>query len=151
MMDVTGIGAIAELGKSVISRIWPDPKDQADQLYRLSELEQKGDIAELNAHVQLMLGQLEINKAEADHPSVFVSGWRPAVGWVCAASLALTFIPKAIVLTWVWCVAAYGAENVPDFPDLGGSDIITLLGSLLGVGILRSVDKFHGVDTKRQS
>jgi hypothetical protein len=39
----------------------------------------------LATHLQTIdLKQLEVNLAEAQHASVFVAGWRPAVGWVCA-------------------------------------------------------------------
>ena len=99
-------------------------------------------------------GQLEINKVEAAHPSIFVAGWRPAIGWVSAASLALMYIPKAVVMTYVWvrqCYAVLGSDiaaEIPAFPDLGAMDIIGLVASMLGVATLRSFDKHKGSDTK---
>ena len=112
----------------------------------------------------LVNGQLEINKAEAQSPHWFVASWRPAVGWVGALSLALMFIPKALVLTGAWVYSVYiiyhpvyieGVLQVlpmlPQFPDLGVGDVIALLGSMLGIGFMRSYDKIKGVDTKRTS
>ncbi|MCJ9428704.1 3TM-type holin [Kordiimonas marina] len=88
------------------------------------------------------LGQMEINKAEAEHPSVFVAGWRPAVGWVCAAALAWQFIGHDILL---WARAAF-FPAVPMPPALTGSDtLVTVLMSMLGLGGLRTVEKIKGV------
>lgn len=100
-------------------------------------------------------GQIEINKIEAQHPSLFVAGWRPSAGWVATISLGLMFIPKAIVITSVWtyqCILVlqtHGAmAQLPLFPDLGAMDMIGLLGTLLGVGGMRMWEKYKGVDTK---
>lgn len=150
--------AAFDLGKIAIEKIWPDPTRRAEELRKLEELKQNGDIAELNAHVQLMLKQAEINLADAKSGSFFQSGWRPAIGWVGALSLALMYIPKALVMTFIWtwqCYAALTAEAVdvasvvlPSFPDLGVSDIIGLLMSMLGVAAMRSYDKKQGTNTK---
>ncbi len=105
----------------------------------------------------LTSGQISINKVEATHPSIFVAGWRPAIGWVSAVSLALMYIPKALVMTYVWakqCAAVLAASKditdvvIPAFPDLGAMDIIGLVGSMLGIATLRSFDKHKGSDTK---
>ena len=102
-------------------------------------------------------GQLKINEVEAAHPSIFVAGWRPAIGWVSAVSLALMYIPKALVMTYVWtkqCASVLVASKditdvvIPAFPDLGAMDIIGLVGSMLGIATLRSFDKHKGSDTK---
>lgn len=156
-MNPLAIDSIFKLGESLVSRIWPDPADQARELFKLKELEQSGNLAELNAHVQLMLKQAEINLADAKSGNFFQSGWRPAIGWVGAISLALMYIPKALVMTYVWSyqsiviLAAWDGVTaliIPTFPDLGVSDIIGLLMSMLGVAAMRSYDKKHGINTK---
>ena len=150
------LSAAFELGKTAIEKIWPDPTKRAQELRLLEELRQKGDLAKLNAHVQLMLGQMEINKIEAGHKSKFVAGWRPMVGWVAAISLALAYIPKALVITYVWTYQAIAmikaTEDMskfvfPAFPDIGVTDIIGLLAALLGMATLRTVDKTKGTQT----
>lgn len=158
-MSFDPLSAAFELGKTAIEKIWPDPTKRAEELRKLEELRQHGDLAELNAHVQLMLGQLEVNKAEAQHKSVFVAGWRPAVGWVCAASLALAFIPKAMVITLMWSYQCYllfstftpapgvAFPLMPPFPDMGLTDVLGILGGILGMGAMRSHDKRAGVQT----
>lgn len=156
-MSLDPISAVLSIGESLITRLFPDPAQQAQERLKLAEMAQKGDLAQLNAHVQLMLGQIEINKAEASHKSIFVAGWRPACGWVAATGLAVAFIPKALFLTfiWVWhCILIFNATdvsisavNLPAFPELGVSDLIGLLGAMLGVGVMRSFDKTKGTQT----
>lgn len=154
-MALDPLTAIFDLGKIAIEKIWPDPTQRAEELLKLETLKQNGQIAELNAVVQQMMGQLEINKAEATNPNLFVSGWRPSIGWVGSMALALAFIPKSIVLTVMWtyqCWLAFHGQALdvflPPFPDLGTGDIIALLGSMLGVAGLRTYEKKLGVDTK---
>jgi len=128
-----------------------DPKELAELDLQLKSLQTK-----------LQTGQIEINKAEATNGNVFVAGWRPFIGWVSGVALALAFIPKALVLTGMWTWQVYEilnggnsdsvkqiAQNLPLFPDLGIGDIIALLGSLLGIGTLRTYEKLKGVDTKK--
>lgn len=91
--------------------------------------------------------QIELNKVEAASASVFVAGWRPAIGWVCAASLAVYYIPRFAVGTglWVWaCLAATPPHLVP-LPEMGIGDILGLVGSLLGMSWLRTAEKKAGV------
>ena len=156
-MSLDPLTAVFDLGKAAIERIWPDETKRAEEFRKLEELRQQGDLAELNSHVQLMLKQAEINLADAKSGKWFQSGWRPAIGWVGALSLALMYIPKAVVMTALWTTQAIviiqgwdgvGELVIPVFPDLGVSDIIGLLMSMLGVAAMRSFDKTKGVDTK---
>ncbi|MDD2307761.1 MAG: 3TM-type holin [Prolixibacteraceae bacterium] len=154
-MALDPLTAIFDLGKTAIEKIWPDPTQRAEEILKLETLKQNGQIAELNSVVQQMMGQLDINKIEASNPNLFVSGWRPSIGWVGMLCLALAFIPKAIVLTIIWTYQSYLVINgqaldviLPQFPDLGVGDVIALLGSMLGVAGLRTYEKKIGVDTK---
>ena len=100
-LDPLTITALIKAGEMAINRIWPDPTKQAEEQRKLLELSQKGNLAELNAHVELMLKQAEINLADAKSGSWWQSGWRPAIGWVGALSLTLIYIPKALILTYI--------------------------------------------------
>ena len=157
MTDPITISAILKAGEMAINRIWPDPQQQAEEQRKLIELADKKDLAKLSAHVELMLKQAEINLADAKSGSRFQAGWRPAIGWVGAISLGLMYIPKAIVMTCIWSYQAVtvlsywnGTGNIvlPSFPDLGVTDLIGLLMSMLGVAAMRSYDKKNGIDTK---
>ncbi len=156
-MSIVGIDSFFDFGKSVIERIWPDANKRAEEMRKLEELRKSGDIEQLKLHVQLLLGQMEVNKTEAAHPALFVAGWRPAIGWTCAISLFCAYVPKTLVITIVWAIQAFMViKNAPDitaatmpvFPDLGLSEILGLLGGMLGIGVMRSYDKTKGVDTK---
>lgn len=156
-MSLLNIDTILETGLAIADKIWPDPTKKAEEQRKLLELHQNGDLAKLNAHVSLMLKQAEINLADAKSGSFWQAGWRPSVGWVCALSLFLMYVPKAIVMTYVWTVQCLylldewdkkAALVLPMFPDLGTGDIIGLLGSLLGVAAMRSYDKVKRTATK---
>lgn len=102
----------------------------------------------------LKMGQIEINKEEAKNPNWVVSGWRPAIGWVAALSLALMYIPKAIVMTSVWTAKCYVLlskninADIPVFPDLGVGDIIGLVLSMLGIAGMRTFEKYKNVQDR---
>ena len=148
-MSFDPLSAAFELGKTAIEKIWPDPTKRAQEMRLLEELRQKGDLAELNAHVQLMLGQININVAEAQHKSIFVAGWRPAVGWICGAALAWQFVLYPMLM-WGWKTAeAFGKipAGVEPPPILDTGALFTLLLGLLGIGTMRSVDKRNRVQT----
>ena len=156
-MNFDPLSAAFDLGKTAIEKIWPDPTKRSEQMRMLEELRQKGDLAELNAHVQLMLAQIKTNQIDAQSKNWFQFGWRPAIGWVGAISLGLMYIPKAIMMTFIWSwqnivllsesTNVYQVTMIP-FPDLGAGEVIGLLGSMLGVAYLRSKDKQNGTDTK---
>ena len=86
------------------------------------------------------MAQLEVNKAEASHKSLFVAGWRPFVGWVCAVALAYHFIFQPIM---VFAISFYGlAITLPEF-DMGS--LMTILMGMLGLGGLRTFEKVQKV------
>lgn len=140
-MALDPLTAGLDLAKTVVDKIWPDKSEQ-----------EKLEIAGAIAAVQ---GQIDTNKAEAASSSRWVAGWRPAVGWVGALSLAMIYIPKALVLTIIWTYQCYltlhawtgtmPVPALPAYPDLGVSDLIGLLMSMLGMAGLRSYDKKNGV------
>lgn len=87
--------------------------------------------------------QVELNKSEAQHASIFVAGWRPFIGWVGGVSLAWTFLVHPLI-TWVATVVGYTGT----FPALDTEPLMTLVLAMLGIGAMRTVDKIKGVDTK---
>ena len=95
----------------------------------------------LTAMTSLVQGQLEINKAEAQHASIFVAGWRPAIGWICGAGIGWNFVIKPIV---VW-VGFLSGVDMALAPELDTSELMTLLLGMLGLGGLRTYEKRIGV------
>lgn len=84
-MDPITTGAIISAGRDLIGRIWPDPKDQAEELRKLEELNQKGELAELQAYIQVMQARLSVIKTEAASDNFLTSSWRPVVMLVFTA------------------------------------------------------------------
>ena len=80
-MSFDPLAALFDLGKVAIEKIWPDPVKRAEEIRKLEEMRQRGDLEELNAKVKLLTGQMDINKVEAASSDRFVAGWRPFVGW----------------------------------------------------------------------
>ena len=64
-MSLDPLTAAFEVGKLAIEKIWPDETKRAEQLFKLDKLRQEGDLEHLNSQVKLLLGQIEVNKAEA--------------------------------------------------------------------------------------
>lgn len=145
-LDPLTITSLLSMGKIALERLIPDKAERAKQILKLEEMARDERSQELESEVKLLLAQIEVNKIEASHKSLFVSGWRPGAGWVSVVGLALAFWPKAIALTIIWswqCISIInGAPDlsmviIPTFPDLGVTDLIGLLGSMLGIGAMR--------------
>ena len=84
--------------------------------------------------------QTDVNLAEAQNPNIFVSGWRPAVGWVCVFALGWYYILAPLV-TWLLSIFKIDA-TIPSF-EVG--ELVALLSALLGVGGMRTFEKYQGV------
>lgn len=95
----------------------------------------------LGALTGLIQGQLEINKEQAKHSSVFVAGARPAIMWICGAGIGWNFVIKPIVM---WVAFVMGAD-LTDAPELDTSELTTILLGMLGLGGLRTYEKRLGV------
>jgi len=125
-MALDPITAGMELATNVISRIWPDKTEAERQ--------------QLAAAITLVQGQLAINAVEAASPSVFVSGWRPAIGWACGAACVWNWIglPIAQLGLAVW---GHPLDIAP--ADL--TEMMPILLGMLGLSGLRTVEKIQGV------
>jgi hypothetical protein len=131
-MALDPVSAALDIGSKLIERIWPNPADQAAAQLELLRLQQSGELAIITA-------QTKINEVEAANPNVFVSGWRPAAGWVCVMGLFYTFFGQPL-LGWL---SGYLGIAVP--PNIDTGDLFILLGGMLGLGGMRSFEKLNGV------
>lgn len=125
---------------SVVGKVIPDAGKAAEVNAELQRalIAQQGELDK--AVHEAAKAQAEINLKNADSPSMFVSGWRPFVGWVCGIGCAYGFILQPF-LAWFSGLAAVALPPVLDMATLLG-----LLGGLLGLGGLRTVEKIQGVD-----
>lgn len=94
----------------------------------------------MTAAIKESENQAEINKIEAANPNIFISGWRPAIGWICAAGFAWQFLFFP-VLSWVMDVSGY----IAPLPAIGSDMLMSLTMALLGLGSFRSFEKWKGV------
>lgn len=125
-MDITGIGSVADLANTVINKIWPDKSEQEKQ--------------QLAAAVMVIQGQLDINRSEAANPSVFVSGWRPFIGWVCGVACVWNWVGLPVAK---FLMLAIGHPIHLSPADL--TEMLPILIGMLGLGGLRTAEKINGV------
>ena len=88
-------------------------------------------------------GQLDINKVEAANPSVWVSGWRPFIGWVCGSACAWNWIGLPIAK-----MALILADHPLDLAPANLTEMMPVLLGMLGLGGLRTLEKINGVAAK---
>ena len=126
------LAAVLDIGSKLIDRLFPDPAKKAEATMKLMELQQSGDLA-------VIAGQIEVDKVEAASPNMFVAGWRPFVGWVCASGLAMQFLIGPL-FTWISALVGHATT----FPGLDTGTLTTLLIGMLGLGGMRTVEKLQG-------
>lgn len=133
-VDITGVGAVSSLLQDVLDKVFPDKQGQAEQraayLLKAQELDN-----------QLAVAQANINNTEAGARDLFVSGWRPWIGWVCGGAFAYHLIIEPFL---AFAMAAFG-HSFP-LPDFDTATLNTTLMGLLGLGTLRTVEKIKKVD-----
>jgi hypothetical protein len=102
--------------------------------------------AAAEAHAQLVtilssadMAQIEVNREEAKSASIFVAGWRPMIGWVCALSLAYQYLGRAI-LTAIFDAAGWRMPYLPGLDE----HLWELMFAMLGIGGLRTIEKMSG-------
>jgi len=138
--DITGIGAVAKFGEALLDRFIENPEEKRRAKEEYDKQVLNGDLQALAIASNLSLGQIETNKIEAASSSVFVAGWRPAIGWICAIALLNNFaiIP---LMTWVATVFKPGLAVPPPLSD----QLFELVLAMLGVGALRTYEKIRKV------
>lgn len=105
----------------------------------------------LKALTGLVQGQLDINQQEAKHPSIFVAGWRPFIGWVCGFALVWNFILQPLISWVVYMFAVFGLIEQEVMvaiapPSLDSAELTTVLLGMLGLGGLRTYERRLGLE-----
>jgi len=121
-----GIDDAISAGLQIVNKFIPDPNQRAEAEASLRESLQQWDQQ-----------QSETNTAEAQNPNLFVSGWRPAIGWIGAAGLAYQYVIRPFGFGAGW----------HDLPTLDSS-LMELVMAMLGMGGLRTYEKIQGVARK---
>jgi hypothetical protein len=124
-----GIDDAINTALKVLDKFVPDPAAKAT-----FEKEFRADLLAWDQ------GQTKINEIEAQNPNLWASGWRPAIGWACAYSFVFNY---SVAPTIAWIAAMFGS-NVP-MPTFNQAVLDTLLYGMLGLGGLRTIEKFKGI------
>lgn len=137
--NLFGFGKIIETVGAIASDLVTTDRERWELALEEKRIDQATDLA-----------QMEVNKIEAAHASLFVAGWRPAIGWIGAAALAYQFLLYPLLL-WGMTIAQ-GYELFPDWieaPPLLPTDALwVILSGMLGIAGMRSLDKIKGVATR---
>ncbi len=130
------ITAALDVGGKLIDRLWPDPAQRDAAKLEMLRMQQSGELAKLAADTDLAKAQIAVNQAEAANQALFVSGWRPAIGWCCAAAVGYTYILAPAV---VFGAQVYGIVP-PKLPVLDNNLYELMLG-MLGLTAARTWEK----------
>ena len=127
------LAALPVIG-GLLDKLIPDKDARAAAQELLQQSEQSGEL-------QLMLGQMEVNKVEAASGSLFRGGWRPAVGWVCVSAMFYSYV----LFPFMKFVVILVMDKPPTFPQLSMGELMPVLIGLLGLGTMRMNEKIKGV------
>jgi hypothetical protein len=127
-----GIDDAVAAALQVLNKFVPDPDAKA-------KFE-----SELRNSLQLWdKGQTDVNAVEAANPNMFVSGWRPFIGWVCGLALAYQYVAAPLIM---WFATSVGV-NIAAFPKLDDT-LWQLVFAMLGMGGMRTFEKLKGIARK---
>jgi len=134
------IGPIAEVVNTILKRILPPEKMSEEER---AKLEAQITLELAKQDWQGIMGQLEINKEEAKSTNWFVSGWRPFIGWVCGTAFAYHYVIQPLMAFILVAVLKNPIGN--DLPVFDMESLLTVLLGMLGLGGLRTFEKYKEV------
>jgi len=131
---------------NIIDRIIPDKAAAAAAKAELQQLALQGQLQDELAQLQsVTVNQSDVDKTEAASTNVFVAGWRPAIGWVCAAAFGFQFLLRPL-LQWGSAFAGHPV-TLPGLDD----SLTQLTYGMLGMGALRTVEKHQAFQSTRDT
>lgn len=137
------VGGIVEAVGKIADDLFTSDKERLDAEIELQKI--GVEVAKIDA--SLVTAQVEVNKVEAAHASLFVAGWRPAIGWIGAMAMAYQFLSYPL-LVWVWAAMqakGWVPTTLPVPPMLETDALWVILTGILGIGGMRSFEKTKGV------
>lgn len=130
------IPAISEL----LDKIIPDPHEREKAKIELMKADRASDLEELRLALSADQMQVDINKEEARSNSIFVSGWRPFIGWICGVAFGYHFIIQPLI---AFIIANSGHQV--QLPAFDMQALSTVLMGMLGLGGLRTLEKIKNI------
>lgn len=134
-MNPLVLGPLLEVGKTLLDRFVPDPEAKRQAEAEFLRMAMDGELKQV-------IAQLEINAREAQHPSIWVAGWRPGAGWVGVAGFGYAVFLQPM-LTWAATINGWPAP-----PTIDTDLLWVVLSGMLGIGGLRTYEKAKRVATK---
>lgn len=125
----------------IINKLVPDPIAKAQIQVQVEQLAQNEEFKQIDAQLATQAQQTDTNKIEAASVSIFVSGWRPFVGWVCGCGFGYQFLFSPLL----GYVSAIFHGPVP--PSIDVSALSTMLTGMLGFGAMRTWEKVKGINS----
>lgn len=117
-----------------------------DELFTSDDERNKARILLVQELNKTALIQAQINMQEAKHPSIFVAGWRPALGWMCVLLLGYAWIGRSML---IFLLTIWGPDNAKDLidsiPEAETGELMSLTLAMLGLGATRAYEKVNGV------
>ena len=138
------VSILLGIGSKVIDRLWPDETQRDLAKLELLKMQQSGELAQLTADTALATAQIGVNAEDAKSASVFVSGARPFILWVCGGAFAWVYLLQPF-LVFAFNAAGHPLTNLPTIDFSGMSPILT---GMLGLSSLRTYEKFTGVQDR---
>jgi phenylpyruvate tautomerase PptA (4-oxalocrotonate tautomerase family) len=132
MLDL--LGKLVDPVSNILDKVVEDKDQKAKLAHEIATM------AERHAQ-ELARGQIEINKEEAKSRNIFIAGWRPFVGWTCGLALFWHFLGLPITLF----ITGWFEFQHPPLPEFDMDSLMTVLLGMLGLGGLRTFEKFKGV------
>lgn len=144
------LGNIIDGAMGIIDKSVKDKDKAAELKFELKKmgLESQNKLLEMASAERQ--GQIELNKEEAKSKSIFVAGWRPAVGWCCVSAMIFNFIVNPL-LNWILPIVSIWmpeAKEITPPPTLNLGEMMPVLLGMLGIGSLRTYEKKNGVANK---
>lgn len=126
---------LGKIGGGLIDKIFPDKSAAEAAKLELAKLQATGELAQVQAELQIAVEQIKTNAVEAASQSMFKSGWRPAVGWVCVVGLIYSVVGANVFNVLLQAV------GLPILPPTDVQTLMTLLFGMLGLGYYRTKEK----------
>jgi hypothetical protein len=120
LFDITGLGGVTDVLKELI-QLFPNAEQRAAAASKLQDAESA-----------IAAAQSATNTAEASNASLFVAGWRPFIGWVCGLGFVYSII-----------------QPMTGFPPADMTNIVAILGGMLGLGTMRTVEKVNNIPSSK--
>lgn len=122
----------------ILDKVIPDPAAKAQAQLEMLRMTQAGEFKEIDAQLEMARNQTSVNVEEAKSTSLFVSGWRPFIGWTCGLIFVSNYIGVPL-LAWL-----SPALNIPPPPRLDIGEVLPVLLGMLGLGSMRTAERIKG-------